>query len=166
MSRAARWVVPLAAALCLGPAFWLAALRGSTVPTTLALPMNVHGLPAPGYDGHTSRPLAPLSARIIADARQDAASPPAAGPALSGTTAAPTPTPPSNAASPTSPAVPVPSPTAIPIPTASALPLPTPTPLPLPTPTPLPLPSPTALPLPTPTPLPLPTPSGLPLPTL
>lgn len=155
MRRAARWAVPLAAALCLGPAFWVAALHGSTVPKTLALPVNVHVLTAPGYNGHASGQLAPLSARIIADARHDARSPsPAlsASPAPSAASAAPTPTTPSASASPTSPGGPVPSLTPLPLPTSTALPLPTPTPLPLPTPTaPLLGPTPTVSLLPTPT---------------
>ncbi|HLB77360.1 MAG TPA: hypothetical protein VJO72_10025 [Candidatus Dormibacteraeota bacterium] len=152
MRRATHWAVPLAAALCLGLAFWLAALHGSAPPTTLALPVNVHVLTAPGYSGHGSGQLAPLSARVIADARHDASSSapaPSASPAPSATAAGPTPTPPSASASPTSSGLPVPSSTAIPLPTSTALPLPTPSPLSLPTPTPLPLPSPSALPLPT-----------------
>jgi hypothetical protein len=138
MRRAAHWAVPLAAALCLGPAFWLAALRGSTAPTTLALTVNVHVLTAPGYSGHANGQLAPLSARVIADARQDAGSPsprPSASPAPSATAAAPTPTPPSVSASPTGPGLPGPSVSANPLPTPTGISLPpTPTPLPLPTP--------------------------------
>ena len=143
MRRATHWAVPLAAALCLGLAFWLAALRGSAPPTTLALPVNVHVLTAPGYSGHGSGQLAPLSARVIADARHDAA-PATASPgpsATSGTPVVPTPT---ASASPNSPGVPGPSPTANPLPTPTGISVP-------PTPTPLPLPTPTSLPLPTPT---------------
>jgi len=162
MRRAALWVVPVAAALCLGQAFWVAALRGSTLPTTMALPVNVHMLTAPGYHGHARAQLAPLSARIIADARHDA-TPATASPAPSLASGSTVPTP-SASASPTGSA---PSPTANPLPTPTGVSVPpTPTSLPLPTPTPLPLPTPTPLPLPTPAPLPLPTPSALPLPTL
>lgn len=170
MRRIGPWAASAGAALLLGPAFWLAATHASDLASTVAMAINVHGLGAPGYDGHFGRTMAPLSERIIADARHDAGSPPwpLPGPTTppSSLTAAPlSTTRPSPSAGLTDPTLPRPSPTGLPLPTPAALPLPTPSTPPVPTPTGVPLPTPSASPLPTPTGLPLPTPTGLPLPT-
>lgn len=131
MSRARQWTLLLTAAMLLGPVVWLAAQAGSLMPGGLAVSINVHGLLAPGYGGPSGRPLAPLSERIIADARHDAstqtstspkpAEPPAGGPSS-----------------------PSPSPSALPLPTPSLPSLPSPTAVPLlsPVPTPPLLPTP------------------------
>ena len=140
MTRIRRWAGPAAAALLLGPAIWLAALVGARLPATLAVEINVHGLPVPGYSGSSGRALAPLSVRIIADALRDA------GSAWATATPKPQPTP--------SRSSPVPTPTAIlPLPTTTAtLPLATPSASVLPTPSIAPLPSPSVVPtLPIPT---------------
>jgi outer membrane biosynthesis protein TonB len=151
-SRIVRCLGAIALLPLFGLIFWLAAIVASTIPALLVLGVNVHGLGLASYAGDSALQPAPLSLRVIEDARQDAGG---------RVTASPVPAPPSSV--PSCGAQPTPSQSASPTPKPS----PTPTPLPFPTPTPiptLPVPSPTPTPLPLPTPTPTPTPSLLPLP--
>jgi len=136
MSRARQRTLMLVAALLLVPVFWLAAQAGSLDPGLLAVAINVHGLPVPGYSGTSTGALAPLSVRIITDAIRDASTgrPPASP--------KPQPTPSGTPDQP-APGLPGPTPSAtLPQPSASGtLPLPTPSTTIVPTPSTAPLPS-------------------------
>ena len=132
--------------------FWMTALLASNLAGLLIVSVNVHGLSLASYAGDAGPRPAPLSLRIIEDARQDAGSVAIASRVLTTPGAAP-----SGSGQPPAPSLPTPTPRPTPT-SAPTLPVPTPT-LPVPTPTPLP-----TLPVPTPTPLPLPVPS-VPLPT-
>ena len=138
MTRLARPAALVGVAALFGALFWLSASGASTPPGIQVLEIDVHGLGIGRYDGRSPYHPAPLSQRIVSDARLDAASAAPSSPAQTVPAApagAPTPTPAAAApASPTSSALPVPGPT-VPtlVPTPSVPPLPpTPTVPPLP----------------------------------
>lgn len=127
MTRFARWGRRAGAALAVLLVFWVAGLAVSRFSGPETLPTSVHGLALGDYQRSAPQRLAPLSHRIIEDARRDTA---AARPAP-GSSPPPTRSP---APSPTeTPASPTPSP-------EPSLPIPTPTPIPTVPPTPTPPP--------------------------
>ena len=137
MIRLERPAALVGGAALLGALFWLSAAWASAPPGTQAMEIDVHGLSIGRYDGRSPYHPAPLSQRIVTDARRDAGGTSPIPPALPGPAApatAPPPPPAAAPASPTSPALPVPGPTVPPLlPTPSVPPLPpTPTVPPLP----------------------------------
>lgn len=142
---------PVGITAVVGAVFFLAGALSGRVPALAILPTSVHGLRLGDYSVHPAELRAPLSQRIVEDARRDGRQ--VALPALA----------PSEAPT-------VPSPSSAPLPTPTPQPLPTPSPIPTPTPSPsasLPTPLPTVLPTPLPTPLPVPSllPTPVPLPS-
>jgi len=135
-----------------GLIFWLTALMASSVPGLLVLGVNVHGLPPTSYAGGPSVALAPLSQKIIEEARQDRrlanGAPPSANPSAN-PPAEPSGGPPPSSTHPGA----SPAGTSSPVTTGGSAPSPTPTPSATPAPivSILPTPLPTILPSPTPT---------------